>query len=33
MGRVTAIVKAAAKFGPVVYPLVKKGAEIGRAHV
>lgn len=26
MGRVTAIVKAAAKFGPVVYPLVKKGA-------
>ncbi|TNC17192.1 hypothetical protein FHE66_11775 [Georgenia sp. 311] len=26
MGKVTAIVKAAARFGPVVYPVVKKGA-------
>lgn len=30
MGKVTAIVKAAAKFGPVVYPLVKKGAAMLR---
>lgn len=26
MGRVSMIIKTAAKFGPVVYPLVKKGA-------
>ncbi len=30
MGKVTAILKAAAKFGPVVYPVVKKGAAMLR---
>lgn len=30
MGKVTMILKAAAKFGPVVYPVVKKGATMLR---
>lgn len=30
MGKVTAILRAAAKFGPVVYPVVKKGAAMLR---
>ncbi len=30
MGKVTAIIKAAAKFGPVIYPAVKKGAAMLR---
>lgn len=30
MGKVTAILKVAAKFGPVVYPAVKKGAAMLR---
>lgn len=30
MGKVTTILKAAAKFGPVIYPVVKKGAAMLR---
>lgn len=30
MGKVTAIIKAAAKFGPVIYPVVRKGAAMLR---
>ncbi|WP_454083501.1 hypothetical protein [Georgenia sp. Marseille-Q6866] len=30
MGKVTMVLKAAAKFGPVVYPVVKKGAAMLR---